>query len=107
DSVAKAAPPDDRRGSWKPFADRPPWRADNPSPPAVHRPAEAASGGDHAKQRLAEFDRLAILGQDLDDRPRDARRDFGEDLHRLDNTDDRIVMNHGAGRDEWGSIRRA
>src|SRR5712671_1657925 len=86
DPVPKAALTGGRREAWKAFAERPPGRADHASPRATHRPATAASGRDHAKQRLAEFDRLAILGQDLDDRPRDARRNFGEDLHRLNDT---------------------
>ena len=42
------------------------------------------------EQRLAEFDRLAVLNQDLGDDTFDLGLDFVHHLHRLDDANDRF-----------------
>src|SRR4051812_3521714 len=39
------------------------------------------------EQLLAELDRLAVLGEDLDDRARDVGLDLVHELHRLDDAE--------------------
>src|SRR5689334_15275114 len=57
-----------------------------------------------AEQGLAELDRLAVLDQDLGDRARDAGRDLGEDLHRLDDADGGVGPDGRTDRDEGRGV---
>src|SRR5580692_3213855 len=59
-----------------------------------------------AKQRLTEFDRIAVLHEDLDDRSADLGRNLVEHLHRLNDADDCFRRNPRSDRHKRRVVRR-
>src|SRR5690242_7970047 len=63
------------------------------------RPLRGCASFDH-EERLAELDRLAVLAQDLADRPGGVRLDLVHDLHRFDDADRLADLDDAADLDE-------
>src|SRR3569623_1399145 len=58
------------------------------------------------EERLAELDRLGVLGVDLGDHPVDVRLDLVHQLHRLDDAEHLPLLDPGADLDERAGVGR-
>src|SRR6476619_6603158 len=69
-------------------------------------PGPSALRGPDGEERLAELDRLGVLGKNLDDHPVDVGLDLVHQLHRLDDADDLPLLDARADVDERSGVGR-